>query len=73
MNTEEIIKTQMETIALMQKTIENIQKTLNGVIGDLDYLQESINPDIVKAVRELQEQVAKDRGEPIRFLFTRVI
>ena len=63
MNTEEIIKTQMETIALMQRTIENIQKKLNGVIGDLDYLQESINPDIVKAVRELQEQVAKDKDK----------
>ena len=58
----------------MQRTArEYTEKIEWGNRRFLDYLQESINPDIVKAVRELQEQVAKDKGEPIRFLFTRVI
>lgn len=64
---------QKETIADMQKTIGILTTRINALSGDMDYLHENTSKDLIKAVREMQEVMAKNNNEPIQFMFTRVI
>lgn len=67
------IETQTEVISDMQKTIGVLTTRLNALSGDVDYLHENTSADLIKAVREVQEVMAKNNNEPIQFMFTRVI
>lgn len=69
---QEILKEQTETIKLMQGTIANLLTTINGLVGDMDYLHETTSPKLIKAVSELQEEVAKDKGMPVSSFTWRV-
>jgi len=69
---QEILKEQTETIKLMQGTIANLMTTINGLVGDMDYLHETTSPKLIKAVSELQEEIAKDKGMPVSSFTWRV-
>lgn len=69
---QEILREQTETIKLMQGTIANLMTTINGLVGDMDYLHETTSPKLIKAVSELQEEIAKDKGMPVSSFTWRV-
>lgn len=69
---EKIIQEQTATIKLMQATIQNLITKINALQGDMDYLQESTSPKLIKAVSELQEEVAKERGIPVSYFTWRL-
>ena len=69
---QEILREQTETIKLMQGTIANLMTTINGLVGDMDYLHETTSPKLIKAVSELQEEIAKNKGMPVSSFTWRV-
>ena len=69
---EKIIQEQTVTIKLMQATIQNLINKINVLQGDMDYLHESTSPKLIKAVSELQEEVAKEKNVPVSTFTWRV-
>jgi len=60
-----IIQEQNKTIEIMQATIQNLITKINALQGDMDYLHETTSPKLIKAVKELQEDIANDKGMPV--------
>lgn len=56
----------------IEKRIERLEAKINAIEGDLSYLFESTNPKITKAIREIQEELAKDKNIPVSSFIWRV-
>ena len=60
-----------EEIKELKKEIKALKQRINGLEKDLDYQIE--NSDVIglkMCIRELQEEVAKMKNEPVGILFT---
>lgn len=56
----------------IEERIEKLEAKISEIEGDLNYIFESSNPNIVKAIREIQEELAKDKNIPVSSFIWRV-
>jgi archaellum component FlaC len=56
----------------IEERIEKLEAKISEIEGDLNYIFESSNPNIVKAIREIQEELAKDKNISVSSFIWRV-